>query len=136
MIETLKTYWLLILNDRAWSWSLVGVAYLAITMLIRILFFRSLTNELKQVDRSVYAEVMKTYLKNSLGGWVLFLLSFLLFVAVWVGWVGPFTERLPLFLLGFLLPILFLLSIILHYRAFSKALVAAIRQRLGIEREF
>ena len=133
MMETLKTYWGIALHDRAWSWSLVGAAYLAIAGLIRFFFFRGSMNELKQVDRSVYAEVMKTYLKNSLGGWVIFLLSFLLFVAVWV---GSFTERLPLFLLGFLLPLLFLLSIILHYRAFTKALVAAIRQRLGIEREF
>ena len=136
MINTYKAYLEIILYDRVWSWSLVGAVYLAVASLIRFFFFHGLTNELRQVDRGLYAEAMKTYLRHSLGGWVIFVISFLLFIAVWVGWKGPFIERLPIFLLGFLLPLLFLLSIVMHYRAFAKALIGVLRQRLGIDREF
>ena len=112
------------------------MAYLIVVTPLRALFFRGLTSELKQIDRNLYSGVTKLYLKNSAAGWSLFSLSFLILITVWISWKGELTARLPLFLLGSLLPLLFLFSIILHQNAFSKALLTVLRQKMGVEREF
>ena len=131
----MNDYFNLILTERQWSWALVGILYLVITLLIRLFVFRVIAGETRALDGSVYSSVRTLYQKNSIGGWVLFATSFLLVVTVWIGSQKAIPQSL-LLLVCFILPVLFLFSIILHILAFTKAMLAIFRQRMGVEKEF
>ena len=131
-----KFYVDLVLGQRQWSRAIVGIAYLMGTLLIRTAFFRGLAQETKRIDPHLYSEVKSHYLKNCTAGWVVFFISFLLVTGVWIGWKTSLIERGPLALFCLLLPLLFLLSLILHLIAYAEALLAILRQRTGVEREF
>ena len=126
----------LVLTQRQWSWAVVGIVYLVLTIFARLLIFRKMVGEVRQIDPNLYSAVREIYLKNSLPGWILFLVSFLLVIVMWVGWRGPIQELSPLALFCLFLPLLFFLSIVLHLTAFAKALLAVLRQRMGVEKEF
>jgi len=126
----------LILTERHWSWSLVGASYLATSLLIRWLAFRGILRETKHIDRAVYSEAKRLYLKNSIAGWVLFILSFILLMVFWI-FSKPLLSLNGLTTLAFLaVPFLFLLSLILHFSAYTRAVLAIIRQKMGAEREY
>lgn len=130
------TYFDLILRERGWSWTLIGVGYLVITLFVRQIIFGNIARELRAVDPDFYSAVKKLYLRTSLGGWVFFLMSFILLIAVWMGWRFPFVNGGTLVLFCLLLPLLFCLSVISHLRAFTRAIVLLLRQRMGPEKEF
>lgn len=125
-----------LLVERLWSWSVIGIAYLLVTLVLRHYAFGSLARELRQIDSELNASVRKLYLRNSVAGWVLYLISFLLVISVWVGWREPGVPLGALAVFCLLLPLFFSLSIILHLQAFAQALLTALRQRMGLEREF
>lgn len=131
-----KLYFDLIASERQWSWSLMGIGYLALALFVRVLIFRGMVREAKTADSSLYSAVRGLYFKNSLAGWILFFISFLLVIVMWTGWRGAFTDPKLLVLFSFLLLILFFLSLILHLTAFARALLAVLRQRMGVEKEF
>jgi len=124
-----------ILSERQWSWALVGILYLLLAIFSRLLIFHKMVKEAKQIDPNLYSAVKAIYLKNSISGWILFLISFLYVVVTWLGWKEP--QGLgPMVLFCLALPLLFFLSVILHLTAFAKALLAVLRQRMGVEKEF
>lgn len=132
----LKFYLTSVLTERQWSWALAGAFYLFVALFLRSLLFRAVLRETKEMDRQLYSELLRIYLRYSIPGWVLFTISFLLFVALWIGWPN-FSLTKPQWAISlFLLPLLFLLSVISHYRAFAKALLTLLRQRIGVEKEF
>lgn len=131
-----QPYWDLILSNRQWSWTLVGSAYLIAALFIRHLLFRNILHETKELDRGLYSEVLRLYLKHSLAGWVFFALSFLLVVCLWLGWKPAFFQKLEYLLAMVLLYFLFFLSVIFHYQAYVKALLSVLRQRAGVEKEY
>ena len=126
----------LIMRERAWSWALVGIFYLVGTIFARMALFRGIVRETKRIDPHLYTEVRSLYLKNCTAGWIVFSVSFLLVVGVWIGWKTSLIEKGPLALFCLLLPILFFLSIVLHLITYAEALLAILRQRTGVEREF
>ena len=132
----MKVYLDLILAERSWSWSLVAMAYLVVTLLVRQLVFRRVVRETRRLDPNVYSAVKKFYLRTSLGGWMVYLLSLLLVIAVWVAWKGPLFETGPLVSFCVLLLFLYFLSVILHLLSFTRGLLAILGQRIGVEKEF
>lgn len=137
----MKSYLDLLLTERYWSWAFVGMDYLIFTLIVRSLIFAKVVRGTKELEPQLYSSVKKLYQENSLGGWSLFLISFLLVIVAWLGWPGPLelagAQRALLFiLLSALLPTLFLFSIILHLKAYIKALLTVLRQKMGVEREF
>ena len=132
----LQVYSQMILTERYWSWTLVGAGYLIAALILRSILFRSILRESKEIDRNLHSEVLKVYLRRSFAGWILFALSFLLVVAIWIGWKTPPPNKTEFFLAIWLLSVLFLLSVIAHYQAFSQALLTVLRQRTGVEKEF
>lgn len=126
----------LILAERHWSWALIGIFYLGFTLLSRLLVFRRIVRETKRLDPPLYSAVQQRYLKHSVVGWILFSISFLLVIAFWVGGDSFANERGSLALFCLLLSLLFFLSLILHLTAFAEALLAILRQRMEVEREF
>lgn len=131
-----KFYIDLVLAERQWSWAIVGILYLVLAVIVRLLIFRKMIREAKQIDSSLYSSIKGIYLKNSLSGWILYFISFLLVIVMWLGWKNSLQGTVSLLVLYLFLSLLFFLSIILHLTAFAKALLAVLRQRTGIEKEF
>ena len=131
-----KLYIDLMLAERQWSWAIVGILYLVLAIFIRILIFRKMIREAKQIDPNLYSTVKGIYLKNSLSGWILYFISFLLVIVMWLGWKSAPQETVSAAILCLFLSLLFFLSIILHLTAFAKALLVVLRQRMGVEKEF
>lgn len=132
----IRTFIEFLLAERLWSWSVAGIAYLVLTLVLRHCAFGSLPRELRSIDSELNHAVKKLYLRNSIAGWVLYLISFLLVIGVWIGWREPRVPIGALALFCLLLPLLFGLSVILHLRAFAQAILTALRQRMGPEKEF
>lgn len=135
MNET-KFYIDLMTTERQWSWAIVGIFYLLVTLLTRVILFRRLVRETKRIDPHLYSEVRRLYLKNVTAGWSVFAVSFFLVIGTWIGWRSSSIESGPLALFCLLLPFLFFLSLVLHLIAYAEALLAVLRQRSGVEREF
>lgn len=131
-----KFYLDVVASERTWSWAIVGVTYLVGTILMRLAVFHQLVRKTKKIDPRLYLEVRNLYLKNSAAGWIVFSLSFLLVIGAWIGWKNATLEKGPLALFCLLLPLLFFVSIVLHLIAYGEALLAVLRQRTGVEREF
>ena len=131
-----KFYIDLMLAERQWSWTIVGILYLVLAIFIRTLIFRKIIREAKQIDSHLYSTVKGTYLKNSFPGWILYFISFLLVIVMWLGWKTAPQGTVSMTILCLFLSLLFFLSIILHLMAFAKALLAVLRQRMGVEKEF
>jgi len=136
MTNFARNYPVFILSDREWSWTVIGAVYLAATLFVRLIVFRKIVQETKQIDPNLYSSVRSLYLKHSLGGWILFTISFILVTTVWLGRIGLHSDPILLILFCLTLPTLFFMSIILHIRAFSKALLTVLRHRMGMEKEF
>ena len=129
-------YLQVIVVERQWSWSLIGIGYLVLTLIVRQFIFRVLVWETKEVDPQLYAAIKALYLKKSVGGWIVFLISWLLLVTAWINAKGLLNDRNILLLFSFLFPLLFCSSVILHLLAFTQSLLAVVRQRFGAEKEF
>ncbi len=132
----LQPYGDLILSERQWSWAVVGGAYIIAALFLRFLLFRDTLRETKELDKGLYSEVLRLYLKHSITGWVFFGLSFLLVICLWMGWRPSFFHTSEYLSALGLLSILFFLSVIFHYQAFVKALLSVLRQRTGVDKEY
>ena len=136
MFSDLKIYFDLMAAERYWSWSAVGIIYLLTTLVVRYLVFSRVFSKTKQAAPNAFPLIKHTYLKNSLPGWILYALSFLLLMVVWVGWDRGVVRGGLWTLFSILLPSLFLLAIILHLIAFINSLLEVSRQKPSVERGF
>ena len=135
-MSELSEYLNLIMRERQWSWTLIAADYLVLALMIRFLLFRRTLKETKQIDRHLYSEVLKIYLRHSIAGWLALVFSIFLVVMFWIARKDLSIVTAESFLTILLISVLYLLSVILHYQAFTKALLTVLRQRTGVEREF
>ncbi len=136
MFDFPKLYFDAVLMERGWSWSVIGIIYLIMTILVRQFVFRSLIQNTRGFDANVYSHVKSLYLRNSTPGWILYFISFLLVIVSWVAWKGQKISTNLVVLFALFLSALFFLSIILHLATFTRALLAVFRQKMGVEKEF
>ncbi len=83
MAENLKPYLDLILKQRDWSWALIGILYLVLSMTLRGWFLNPLVHRSKDLEKKYHHELKKIYLEQSVWGWILFLASFLIVILLW-----------------------------------------------------
>lgn len=133
MNETLKTYWDVIWIERDWSWTVIGIAYTILWLIVRGLFLGELIRKAKELEKRFYREIRGEYLKRSILGWLLFLVPLVILILFWQqGRVFlPSTPEDTLLIL--IAALSFILSILLHVRAFGLAAIVAMKQVL--ERE-
>ena len=135
MAEALKPYFDLILDQRDWSWAVIGLFYLLAALVIRSWFLNPLVRRAKDLDRKVYRELTKIYLKQSVWGWLSFLSSFLIVVVLWsTATAFPITLKQALLVLAALCG--FVLSIILHGIAFGTAALLVLKRVTQSQRDF
>lgn len=118
MTTTLKSYLDIILIERDWSWTLIGILYLVIGLVVRGWFLKPLSLRAKVLDRSLYHEIKKDYLRHSLAGWIFFILPLIAFIILWsrkdlfpVTIKDAFTASAAI--------VSFILSVLFHLQAFG-----------------
>jgi len=127
MEEFFNSLWHIMLNERSWSWTIGGIVYLILSMVVQSFFFRDLLKRAKSLHSKWYHDIRKAYLKRSIAGWVLFLLSFLLFILFWETSSLKTIEPMDIAILfGVLIFLVF--SIMSHLIAFSVALIQSLKK--------
>lgn len=127
MITFLKPYLDIILSERSWSWSLVGILYVLAAFFVRSWFMNSLVWKAKQLDKSLYHAVKSAYLKRSILGWFLFFIPLALFTFFWQN-ILPKNDAKQ-FLIIWSGAASFVLSILLHVRAFALGALTVLKKQ-------
>ena len=127
MVELMNTYVDAIVTQREWSWTVIGIVYLIIALIIRSLFLSSMNRRVKDLNRHQYHEVTSAYLKRCSVGWVFFLISF-----AFVVWLWSRVDLLPLsiknacIVLGIIVS--YILAILSHTQAMGIAALMALKK--------
>ena len=128
-MDLLKPYLDIIFNERSWSWTVVGIFYLIIGLIVRSWFLKPLVSRAKQLDRGAWHDMKGHYLTHSVVGWLFFLIPLIIIVVVWNrGKLLPL-EIPELIALCFSL-VCFVLSIIFHVQAFAIAALLSLKTAL------
>lgn len=125
MITVIKPYLDIILAERSWSWSLIGILYVLAAFFVRSWFMNSLVWKAKQLDKSLYHAVKSAYLKRSVLGWFLFFVPLALFTLFWQKTITEESKRFWIVVGG---SSCFVLSILLHIRAFGLGALTVLKK--------
>ncbi len=132
MITMIKPYLDVILSERSWSWSLIGILYVLAAFFVRSWFMNSLVWKAKQMDKSVYSAVKAAYLRRSVLGWFLFFLPLGLFTLYWQSILPPVvTDKM---VAGGASACL-ITAILLHLRAFGLGAIAVLKKQTETSKE-
>ena len=129
MREFFASYFDLILKERFWSWTLVGIVYLVFAFLLRAWFLGSMVQRAKELPPRYYHDVKHSYLRKSFWGWFFFFLPVILLTTVWNQAENMPPQGLYL-LLSILAAVSMVWSIMIHMRAFSEAATLVLKRVL------
>jgi hypothetical protein len=117
----------MVLTQRAWSWTVIGIGYLLVFLLVRSFFLHELIKRARSLTSKWYHEIKKVYMKKCVGGWVLFLISFLMMVFFWR--TANF-QQASLYEVAvlFLIILTVLLAIMSHLIAFGTSVIHVLKQ--------
>ena len=126
-MDNLTNLWNMILTQRAWSWTVIGIAYLLVFLLFRSFFLHGLIKRARSLNSKWYHEVKKVYMKKCFSGWILFLISFLMLVFFWQ--TADFKQA-SLYEAGmvFLIVLTVLFAIISQLIAFGASVIHVLKQ--------
>lgn len=126
-MENLVNLWSMVLTQRAWSWTVIGIGYLLAFLLVRNFFLHGLIKRARALSSKWYHEIKKVYMKKCLAGWVLFLVSFLMLIFFWQ--TADFKQA-SLYEVGmiFLIILTILFAIISHLIAFGASAIHVLKQ--------
>ena len=126
-MNTLTNLWNAVLAQRSWSWALLGIGYLLIFLLVRHFFMHGLIKRAKSLNSKWFNEIKKVYVRKCFAGWVLFLVSFLVFIFLWQ---TAELKKPSLYEIGmvFIIILAVLSSIISHLMAFGVSTIHVLKQ--------
>ena len=129
MKESIQSYLQLIVTERNWSWTLIGILYIVLALAIRGWFVGPLFRAAKSSNRHLYGEIKTAYLRNSLWGWIFFLIPLIVFIVTWYR-----KELFPITIQDAAITLAatasFVLSIMLHMKAFGVAAIQTLHRAL------
>lgn len=127
MAEWINDFSDMVVSDRGWSWSFVGILYLLLTMIIRNWFLRPILHNAKELKRHWYHEMKDAYLKRALPGWLCYLSALVIVLFIWSRpQLFPLTLEHAFALL--LSVILYFFSILFHVQALGVAAVVTLKR--------
>ena len=126
MNESLKPYLDAILQERSWSWSLIGILYVLAAFFVRSWFMNSLVWKGKQLDKSVYNAVKAAYLRRSVLGWIFFFLPLAFFPLYWQKFIPLNLDQKWLAVSG---AVSLFIAILLHLRSFALGAIAVLKKQ-------
>lgn len=133
MNEPLQDFIHVVLTQRDWSWTLVGIVYLILGLSVRSWFLSPLIRKASSLEKKQNREIKKLYLEHSLIGWFFFLVPFFILTALWNSDIKiPMTVQQALAILGATLSYIF--SIISHLTAFGIASISVLKQHIDSQK--
>lgn len=129
MREFVEDFSTLIVRERSWSWSVIGILYMGLTLIIRNWFMRPVIREARKIKKSWYSDFKDLYLKSALSGWAAYLISLGIVLMLWVQ-PEIFPLTIPQFLAAVAALFFYILSILMHLQALG---VAAAKTLKSIE---
>lgn len=126
-MENLTNLWHMVLTQRAWSWTVIGIGYLLVFLAIRHLFLQGLIKRARALNSKWFHEIKKAYTKKCISGWILFLVSFLILIFFWQ---TANLKQASLYEVGmvFLIILAVLFAIISHLIAFCFSVIHVLKQ--------
>lgn len=126
-MDNLTNLWNMVLTQRVWSWAVIGIGFLLIFLLVRSFFLHELIKRARTLNSKWYHEIKKIYMRKCLGGWILFLVSFLMLIFFWQ---TANLEQASLYEVGmiFLIILTVLLSIMSQLIAFGASVIHVLKQ--------
>lgn len=126
-METFANLWTILLAQRAWSWTIMGIVFLLVFLLVRHFFMQSLIKRAQSLNSKWYHEIQKVYMKKCIAGWIFFLVSLLLFIFFWQ---TADLNRPSLYEIAviYVLILTVLLSIMFHLIAFGVSIIHVLKQ--------
>ena len=123
-----------IVDEREWSWSLIGLVAIVLGLIARSLFLKDILRSMKIRNKSWYRRTLTYYQKKSLLGWIFFGLFILGIILLW-RIEESFLKYLS-FLEWFLIFLsFFFLSIFFHLRAYAQSIVEALQENVTLDKE-
>jgi len=117
----------MILIDRTWSWSIIGIFYLGLTLIVRNWFLSAIVKRAKELKGRWYQDIKDLYLKRALTGWIFYLMSFAIILLLWVR--PDFLPLTPVDWFSLVLAMVFyFISVLLHMQALGVAAVVTMRR--------
>ncbi len=127
MSEPIQSYIDVILTQREWSWTLLGILYLFAGLIIRSWFMAPLVSSARALDSKNFKQVKKAYLGGAFFGWLFFFIPLFILCGLWNSELKTLTTpRQLLIILGGVFSFIF--SIILHLIAFGRGALYAFRK--------
>ncbi|MEI7750644.1 MAG: hypothetical protein WCJ71_01020 [Candidatus Omnitrophota bacterium] len=126
-MENLTNLWNMVLTQRTWSWTVIGIGYLLAFLLVRSFFLHELIKRARGLNSKWYHEIKKVYMKKCLSGWILFLVSFLILIFFWQ---TANLKQPSLYEVGmvFLIILAVLFAIVSHLIAFGTSVIHVLKQ--------
>ena len=128
--ELIKT----IFHERQWSWSVIVLLSVLLTLLLRAIFLGGILRNMKIRNRSWYRRTLTHYQKRSVVGWIFFGLLNLIVLLLWTAesqFLKYFSTReWFLILVG-----LFLLSLFFHLKAYARSIVESLEENISMDKE-
>jgi len=123
----IKSFLDVLVEERFWSWTLVGILFLILGLILRGWVLKPLIAHAKLLDGKLYHKIKSAYFKKSLLGWVFFLASMTCVVTLWQqDLITPLVAKEWLLIVGSL--VFFIASLLCHAVAFGIASVKVFRQ--------
>lgn len=122
-----ENLWNMVLTQRVWSWTVIGIGHLILFLLVRSFFLHGLIKRARSVNSKWYHEIKKVYMKKCAAGWILFLVSFLILILFWQ---TANLKQASLYEVGmvFLITFTVLFAIISHLIAFGTSVIYVLKQ--------
>lgn len=122
----LKPYIDAILTERDWSWSFICILYVLGALVIRSWFFGSLAGKTRDLDKKLRKAIKKAYASRALLGWIFFLFPMAILIVLWQD--RPLPVPVEQSHLAGAAIASYILSVILHLRAFGTAALLTLKR--------
>jgi hypothetical protein len=105
----------------------IGIGYLFLFLLVRSFFLHGLIKRSRALNSKWYHEIKKIYMKKCIGGWIVFLVSFLILIFFWQ---TANLRQASLYEVGmsFLVLLALLLAIMSQVIAFGTSVIYVLKQ--------
>ena len=123
-----------ILEEREWSWSVLGCVVMIASLIIRSLLLRNILHGMKVRDSNWYRRMLFYYEKRSIWGWICFAvvaagtMLFWRFEPFFLKYLNTLEWVLVLF-------IFFTVSLFLHLHAYASAIVETVSENISSDKD-
>ena len=123
-----------IVEDREWSWSVVGLFAILMGLLIRGILLSDILRGIKIRNRSWHKRAQAHYQRRAMIGWIFFILFVLGTILFW-RFEAVFLRYLSALRWLLIFISLLIIALFLHLRAYACAIVEAVEEHVAADKD-